>query len=564
MLKLLFSLIQVVSFFLLVAYVYCKSPAYRLRRSEALGSGQKLALFIFFSLISIGGTYLGVRVHGAIANARAIGPVLAGLIGGPALGLGVGLVSGIHRFTFGGFTALACGISTTAEGLIGGLVHLYFQRKAAQDRSLSPLTAGLTMLVAELLQMLIILVVARPFREAWALVRVIGVPMILANSCGAALFMSILRDRRDIYDLAGTAFTDRTLRIAERTLALLGKGFSPEVAPDLATIILQETDVGAVAITDRESVLAFTGLGTDHHRPGTPILSASTRQAITSGEVVFLDGVRKPYQCTLKQDCPLGSVLVVPLLVGRDVIGTIKLYEKAHKRFLSINRTLGEGLTELLASQLTRAHFQEQKELLVLAELKLAHAQIHPHFLFNSLATIQAIMRKDAVRARALLNHLADFLRMNLKRNPELSTLQEELAHVSAYLETEKARFEDQLTVALDVDPALLQVKLPTFTLQPLIENAIKHGIAEMLEPGTVRVHIFREGAAVHIDVEDDAGSFKSRIGGSGLGMGMDIVDRRLRTLMRESGGLRIHCDPDRLTRISIVLPGAEPTEGAA
>jgi len=552
--KLLFPLVQVVSFFLLVAYVYCKSPAYRLRRAEALGAGQKVALFLFFALISMGGTYMGVKVNGAIANARAIGPVLAGLIGGPALGLGVGLASGLHRYTFGGFTALACGLSTTVEGLIGGLAGTCLRRSATQDRALSPLAAGLTMVLAEVMQMAIILVVARPFADAWALVKVIGLPMILANSCGAALFMSILRDRLDIYDLAGSASTARTLRIAERTLELLDKGFSPELAPRLAAIIRQETGVGAVAITDRERVLAFTGLGSEHHLPGTPIMSESTRRAISQGEVVFLDG-SEPYHCSLREDCPLGSVLVVPMLVGHDVIGTIKLYEKAHKRFLSINRTLGEGLVDLLAGQLARAHFQEQKQLLVLAELKLAHAQINPHFLFNSLATIQAIMRQEPGRARALVSHLADFFRMNLKRNPELSTLQEELAHVNAYLEIEKARFEDQLTVSIEVDPALLQVKLPTFTLQPLIENAIKHGIAEMLEPGTARIRAYRRGTSVHIDIEDDAGAF--RTGAAGGGLGMSIVDRRIRSLLRGSPGLSVTCEPDRLTRVSIVIPGA-------
>jgi two-component system LytT family sensor kinase len=236
------------------------------------------------------------------------------------------------------------------------------------------------------------------------------------------------------------------------------------------------------------------------------------------------------------------------------VIGTIKLYEKARKRFLSINRTLGVGLADLLASQLVRAHYQEQKELLVRAELKLAHAQINPHFLFNSLATIQAITRDDPGRARALLNHLADFFRMNLKRNPELSTLQEELAHVNAYLEIEKARFEDQLTVSIEVDPSLLNLKLPTFTLQPLLENAIKHGIAEMLEPGTARIHVYREGAGVRLDVEDDAGNYKEGTSAAG-GLGMSIVDRRIRTLLRGSQGLSVHCEPDRLTRISILIP---------
>ena len=558
MVKLLFPLIQVVSFFLLVAYVYCKSPAYRLRRSEALGGGQKVALFLFFALISIGGTYMGVKVQGAIANARAIGPVLAGLIGGPALGLGVGLVSGLHRYSLGGFTALACGLSTTVEGLIGGLAGLALRRSASHERALSPLTAGLTMLLAEVVQMAIILAVARPFADAWALVRVIGLPMILANSCGAALFMSILRDRLNIYDLAGNASTARTLRIADRTLELLAKGFTPDVAPRLAAIIQEETGVGAVAVTDRERVLAFTGLGSEHHRPGTAIMSESTRRAITQGEVVFLDGIRESYRCSLQDGCPLGSVLVVPMLVGRDVIGTIKLYEKAHKRFLSINRTLGEGLVDLLAGQLARAHFQEQKELLVLAELKLAHAQINPHFLFNSLATIQAIMREEPGRARALVSHLADFFRMNLKRSPEMSTLQEELAHVNAYLEIEKARFEDQLTVRMEVDPQLLQLKVPTFTLQPLIENAIKHGIAEMLEPGTALVRIYRNGACARIDIEDNAGTYKAGTAGAGgLGMGMGIVDRRIRSLLK-GGGLSVHCEPDVLTRVSFEIPVAQ------
>jgi two-component system LytT family sensor kinase len=254
-------------------------------------------------------------------------------------------------------------------------------------------------------------------------------------------------------------------------------------------------------------------------------MSDSTRRAIANGEVVFLDGVREPYRCSIHDDCPLGSVLVVPLLVGRDVIGTIKLYEKAHKRFLSINRTLGEGLANLLASQLVRAHYQEQKELLVMAELKLAHAQINPHFLFNSLAAIQAIMRKDAARARALLDNLADFFRMNLKRNSDLATLQEELAHVNAYLEIEKARYEAQLTVTVDVDPGLLNVKLPTFTLQPLVENAIKHGIAPHRSGGDLLVRVGRKGPDLKLEVWNTGNPFLSQ---DGAGIGLRNLEARL------------------------------------
>ncbi len=555
--KLLFSLIQVASFFLFVAYAYCNSPIFRLRRLDALTRRDLVILFVFFSVISIGGTYLGLPIKGALANTRAMGPVLAGLVGGPVLGVAVGITGGLHRYFYGGFTALACGLSTTVEGLVGGLVHLYLIRQSEPERALSPLTAFFTMMVAEALQMAIILLVARPFQDAFQLVEVIAFPMIAANSAGAALFMSILRDRRHLYDQVGAASTARALRIAGRTLGLLAKGFSREAAPELAKIIQEETGVGAVAITDTQSVLAFVGIGSDHHLPGMS-LSPECHRAITDRDVLFLDGAHEGYKCGYSDQCRLGSVLVIPLQVDGEVLGTIKLFEPAHKRFLSINRTLGEGLAELLAVQLLRARYQEQKNLVVLAELKLAHAQINPHFLFNSLTTIQAIMRRDANRARELLNHLSTFFRLNLKRSPEFSTLEEELLHVNSYLEIEKARFEERLSVEIDVDPTMLQVKLPTFTLQPLLENAIKHGIADKLEPGSARIHAFWEDGAARIDVEDDAGTYFERKEQKTDGLGLGIVEKRIRNLLKGDSGLTVACIPNELTRVSIRIPGEE------
>lgn len=553
--KLLFSLIQVASFFLFVAYAYANSPMFRLRRLETIARRDLIILYLFFSAISIGGTYLGLPIHGALANTRAIGPVLAGLVGGPFLGGAVGLTGGLHRYFYGGFTALACGLSTTVEGLVGGLVHLYLTRRSQPERALSPKTAFFTMMVAEALQMAIILLVSRPFQDALRLVKVIAFPMIAANSAGAALFMGILRDRWNTFDQVGVASTARALRIAGRTLGLLGKGFNREAAPELARIIQEETGVGAVAITDTQSLLAFVGIGSDHHRPGMDLAPECLR-AITHREVLFMDGEHEAYRCSYSDQCRLGSVLVIPLQVDGEVLGTIKLFEPAHKRFLSINRTLGEGLADLLATQLLRARYQEQKNLLVLAELKLAHAQINPHFLFNSLTTIQAIMRRDADRARELLNHLATFFRLNLKRSPEFSTLEEELTHVNSYLEIEKARFEERLSVEIDVDPSMLRVKLPTFTLQPLLENAIKHGIADKLQPGAARIHAFWDEGAACIDVEDDAGTYFERQKQKTDGLGLGIVEKRIRNLLKGDSGLTVACIPHELTRVSIRIPG--------
>jgi two-component system, LytTR family, sensor kinase len=560
--KLLFVLVEAMSFCLLVAYAYSKSPAFRPLRPDALRWRDRLFLFGFFAALSITGTYLGLPVRGAIANTRAIGPVLAGILGGPLLGGAVGLAGGLHRLALGGFTAFACGLSTTVEGLVGGLVHLYVVRRSGPERVFDPKVVFATTFAAEALQMAIILLVARPYQDAVALVQVIALPMMTANSAGAAFFMSILRDRMKMVDRVGAASGARALRIAERSLGHLTKGLDREGAREIARIIHEETGVGAVAITDTEQVLAFVGEGSDHHRAGAPIASEWTRRAIAASEVTFVDGMDEPYRCALSKDCPLRSVLVVPLHVAGDVVGTVKLYEPASKRFLESNRSLGEGLTSLLSGQLVRARYQEQKSLLVMAELKLARAQVNPHFLFNALNTVMAML-EDGSRPRALLAHLSSFFRKNLKRVDELSTLREELEHVSAYLEIEKARFEDRLSVEVDVDPTLLEVRVPTFTLQPLVENAIKHGISDMLAPGTARIHAYRQDGAACIDVEDDAGAYEERRRG-GNGLGLQIVEKRLRILLGREAGLAISCTPGELTRVSIRVPAPTPAPAPA
>ncbi len=551
--SLFFSLLQTMAVFLVVGYLYCKSPWFRPLTNQGLDFRDKVQLYFFFSTLSIMGTYLGHPVHDALANTRAIGPVLAGMIGGPVLGTAVGFTGGLHRYFQGGFTAVSCGLSTTVEGLIGGMVHLYLARRTRLQDIFRPEVAFLTTVIAEIIQMAIILAVSAPFTEAVALVKVIALPMIVTSASGCALFMSIIRDQRDMYDRAAAAFSSKALNIAERSLSLFTKGFNRKTAQEMANIIHEETGVSAVAITDTEKLLAFVGVGSEHHFPDTPISSPLCKRAISERKVVFADGVQDQYTCSVSETCPLSSALVVPLTVDDAVIGTIKLYEARNKRFLNMNKSLGKGIARLLSNQLLLSRYEQQKNLLVTAELKLLQAQVNPHFLFNSLNTIIAILRKDTDRARELLLHLGNFLRKNLKRNSELSTLEEELAHVNSYLTIEEARFEDRLTVETDIDPSLLKLTLPAFTLQPLIENAIKHGIANMLEPGVARIRAFRDDHTAIIEIEDNAGTFCENRDADGLGI--HIVDRRLKLLMGINYGAKVTCVPNELTRVTIRIP---------
>jgi two-component system, LytTR family, sensor kinase len=542
--------------FVALFHVLSRTQAFQARADER-PVRTWLLRWAFFSGISVLGSYLGVTLPGGvIANTRAVGAVAAGFVGGPWLGMAVGITAGAHRMTLGGYTALAGAIATTMEGLVSGLVQRWLADRSGPGRLPEWwLAAGVTA-ITETVHMGIVVAVSRPLADAIDVVMVIGPSMILANATGAALFALVMRDRQRLQDQVAAESSARALRVAQRTLGPLAHGFGPATAPEVARIIREETGAGAVAITDTTHVLAFDGLGSDHHRTGGPIVSRFSQRAIERGEVVFADGVSEHFVCPLDAACPLDAVLVAPLEVDGAVLGTVQLYEPRHQRFRSVNRSLGEGLASLLSAQLLAARYEKAKGLLTVQELKLVQAQVNPHFLFNSLNTIAAVLRSDAPRARELLLHLAAFFRKNLKRPAEIATLREELEHVSAYLEIEKARFADRLTVETEVDESLLALRLPAFTLQPLVENAFKHGLAQVLGPGTARIRARRDGAVALLEIEDSAGTYTGS--GDGEGLGLKSVDTRIKNLIGPEYGVAVSCIPGSLTRVTVRLPLAE------
>jgi two-component system LytT family sensor kinase len=548
------NLLQQTAVVVVIAYLFSKSSLIKYFSGDKLRGRDLFVLYLVFSTFSILGTYFGQPVQGAIANTRAIGAVLAGLIGGPVLGLTVGLTAGIHRASLGGFTAFSCGVSTTVEGLLGGIVHLYILRRSNPEQIYSPMIAFCTTLVAEIFQMFIILALSAPLAAAVSLVKAIAVSMISANSIGAALFMSMVRDQKRTRDKVGARFSAKALDVANRTLDILSRGFNAETAAELADVIRKETGVGAVAITDREKVLAFCGLGADHHVQGQRIGSPLAKKAIAEKVVIFADGYRERFECPVINTCPLGSVLIVPLQIGSDVIGTVELFEPTKKLFLNINRSFGEGLTALYSHHLLRARYEEQNNLLAQSELKLIQAQVNPHFLFNALNTIIAVIRRDADEARELLLNLSNFFRKNLKRSSDMATLAEEINHVNSYLVIERTRFADRLKIDIDVDPDLMAVKIPSFTLQPIIENAVKHGTSELIESGRITLRARQTEEQIVITVRDNAGLFPMPVAIS-TGLGMRLVDKRIQNLCGNGYGVSVDCRPGEWTEVAISVP---------
>ncbi|EAW9500678.1 sensor histidine kinase [Salmonella enterica] len=548
--NLVLLLLQQMCVFLVIAWLMSKTRLFIPLMQVTVRLPHKLLCYVTFSIFCIMGTYFGLHIEDSIANTRAIGAVM----GGPIVGGLVGLTGGLHRYSMGGMTALSCMISTIVEGLLGGLVHSVLIRRGRPDKVFSPLTAGAITCVAELVQMLIILLIARPFDDALHLVSNIAAPMMVTNTVGAALFMRILLDKRAMFEKYTSAFSATALKVAASTEGILRQGFNEVNSMKVAQVLYQELDIGAVAITDREKLLAFTGIGDDHHLPGKPISSGYTLKAIETGEVVYADGNEVPYRCSLHPQCKLGSTLVIPLRgENQRVMGTIKLYEAKNRLFSSINRTLGEGIAQLLSAQILAGQYERQKALLTQSEIKLLHAQVNPHFLFNALNTIKAVIRRDSEQASQLVQYLSTFFRKNLKRPSEIVTLADEIEHVNAYLQIEKARFQSRLQVQLDVPPTLSRQKLPAFTLQPIVENAIKHGTSQLLDTGNVAIRARREGQHLMLDIEDNAGLYQPSA--SSCGLGMSLVDKRLREHFGDDYGISVACEPDCLTRITLRLP---------
>ncbi|ELY4219768.1 LytS/YhcK type 5TM receptor domain-containing protein [Cronobacter sakazakii] len=552
--NLVLLLLQQMCVFLVIAWVMSKTRLFIPLIQVSIRLPHKLLCYVTFSGFCIMGTYFGLHIQDSIANTRAIGAVMGGLLGGPLVGGLVGLTGGLHRYSLGGMTALSCMVSTIVEGLLGGIVHSWLIRRGRTDKIFNPFTAGAITLVAELVQMGIILLIARPFGDALHLVQNIAAPMVVTNTIGAAMFMRILLDKRAMFEKYTTAFSATALKVASATEGILRQGFNVENSMKVAQVIRQELEIGAVAITDREQLLAFTGIGMDHHLPGSPISSPWTLRAIESGEVVYADGNEVPYRCSLHPNCKLGSTLVIPLRgENRKVVGTIKLYEPKHRLFSSINRTLGEGIAQLLSAQILAGQYERQKQLLTQSEIKLLHAQVNPHFLFNALNTLMAVIRRDSDQACQLVQYLSTFFRKNLKRPTDVVSLADEIDHVNAYLQIEQARFQSHLQVSMNLPDELRHIRLPAFTLQPIVENAIKHGTSQLLGPGEIALRASRDDDQLVLEIEDNAGLYQPNAASNGLGM--SLVDKRLRARFGDECGISVACEQDRFTRITLRLP---------
>jgi two-component system sensor histidine kinase LytS len=516
------------------------------------GPRDKIITIIVCTLIGIYGTYAAIPIEGALANSRVIGPVMAGLLGGPLVGTVTGFLAGLHRYSLGGFTDVACAVSTTIEGLLAGLVYLRYHH-----HSMHWGTAWVVGFLAEGVQMLLILAIARPFAYSLHLVEIIALPMMLVNASAIALFIMIVQAAKTEEERIGSMQAQRALQIADITLPILRQGLDEYSAEKTARVIYNMTGAAAVAITDKEQILAHIGAGNNHHRKGTPLQTEATLEALRSQKMLWAKN-KEEIACSSK-DCPLHSAIVVPLMKKDTAVGTLKLYFKRQHEVSIVDWELARGLGQLFSTQLEIADLEKQAALLADAEIRALHAQINPHFLFNALNTISSFIRTKPETARRLIVNLAEFFRRNLHQGDRLITIEEEMKHVEAYLEIEQARFGDKLHVKIDIAPEAWKQHIPGLILQPIVENAVKHGLLPKKQGGTIHIQIGKVNHVLTVRVIDDGVGFAPNPQVRPLsGIGLQNVRSRLQALYGKPYDLTIESNPNGGTICTMTMPWEE------
>ncbi|GAB3154265.1 histidine kinase [Microbispora hainanensis] len=362
----------------------------------------------------------------------------------------------------------------------------------------------------------------------------------LCGVCGGALGRALAGRGPAPGELPGEAMF-LALRVAGLAAGSLRAGLTRGSARRAARHLRTLLGTAGLVVATGDRVLARNGTGV----PADEAVLAEVRATMAGG---------RPRRASAADGDRHG--VVVPLIVEGRAFGALAAYDT--EIGTGLMRTAAE-VGRWMSGQLELAELDASRRRTLEAEARALRAQISPHFVYNSLTTIASFVRTDPERARELLLDFADFIRYALRRAADFTSLADELSCVDRYLLLEQARFGDRLRFTVQVAPEVLRVDVPFLCLQPLVENAIKHGM-----PGEVRVVIRDAGPEAHIWVEDDGVGMdpehlRAALAEESSGIGLSNVDLRMRHLYGQDYGLMVETAPGKGTRIRLRIPKTRP-----
>jgi len=383
--------------------------------------------------------------------------------------------------------------------------------------------------------------------------------LIIAVALLLALFgvvvALVLRNRRNTFATPLEKATFATLHTVALAAPALREGLSQTSAAFALPYLRQLLDTCALTMTDNKgNPLAWDG-ESDRHQPDVRTLAETV---ISTGRQQVLS--HTAIDCE-RPDCVVRGIVAVPLETDGTIVGTLAALTTSTAGPVLLRATA--EVARYVSSQLELAELDESRARLNRAEVRALRAQISPHFVYNALTTIASFIRTDPVRARELLIEFADFTRYSFRSAGEYTTLQDELANIERYIRLEKARFGNRLNIKLQIAPEVLSVVLPFLALQPLVENAVRHGLASKPNGGTITISAENAGAECVVIVEDDGiGMDPARLTEdlddahlSGAHVGLGNVDDRMRSTFGDDFGLVVDTAVGAGMKITLRVP---------
>lgn len=541
-----YNIIINISLLVTVATLLVSTPFLQkiLLHPGALRIREQIALGAVFGAFCIMSNLMGIQVDGALLNARVIGALAAGLLGGPISGILAATIGVCHRYLIDphGLTTFACCLSTMIQGVGGAFIWKEYYQKTHRYSGtfLFAVTAGF-----ESVHMLLTLFFSGPIEEMVEIVRVIALPMITLNAAGMVILFQVITSVYKMQDKNIAQKLFLTFRIAERSLPYLRKiEKEPENFQKIVDILMEENGecIGAAVLNLKQyfgKSSIFRHITWEEEHPPVIVKKILEQDSVLSWEYA---GYKDPFEPLFHRNVVVGA----PLKLGGKSIASLVMVVRKRDFSSEADSSFVEGLATLCSTQMSLAQLEEQKKLRRKAELQALQSQINPHFLFNSLNTISYFCREKPERARELILALSTYFRNSLKNTDYMVTLQEEIQHTGAYLELEKARFEERLQVEFQIEPEAEGVMVPNLILQPLVENAVKHGAMKQRQ-GIVKIVAEQQKNKIVIRVRDNGNGIPKEVI-KGLkkrqkvseGIGLWNVNERLCSIYPEEQGVRI------------------------
>ncbi|WP_243009136.1 LytS/YhcK type 5TM receptor domain-containing protein [Clostridium sp. AM58-1XD] len=508
---------------------------------EARDWRRQMVLSMLFGGIIMLSTYTSIDIGSYNLNTRVIGGMAAGLLGGPLVGMYASLLGAVYVYFFSSPSAFAAAsaFSTALFGLLGGGFYPYFQRGKWKYKDLFFLTC-----FAEVCDMIAILRLASPFDMAFQTVLQVAGPMIILNSCGILLFISSFNNVFIQQDLESSRQLQLSSELSRKCIPLLRKGLkNRDDIEEMADIILKETDWTGIMVLDRTEIIAWKHKGIPLELEDMKNIPLIAREAMDNARLTTVSQVARdnPLYEIVKDY----SLIAAPFVIHEQSIGCLVAWTKRQWVMRRSEMVLLQNIATIGSAQIAMAELENQKRMRQKAEFKALQFQVNPHFLFNALNTISCVCRENPDRARELLIILANYFRYNLNNEVYMVPMADELDHVKDYLELEKARFEEKLEVIYKIN-GKLDTPVPTLILQPIVENAVKHG-ADGRGYRYVSIRIEDKKDELQVCISDHGKGFPKEVlekldqeEQTGRSVGLMNVHKRMKSIYGEDHGLKI------------------------